>query len=149
MRFNHAKGRQVVSTATAATVGIVNEFVIDPQTRAVVALTLKKTDDADTLHWSDITAFGADAVTVSGTDKLIVAPPELVALSGKDHRILGKRVLTSTGDELGTVDDVEFEPDTGTITAIILADDQIAGVRLIGIGSYAVIVHAETAAGAT
>ena len=143
MRFTESTGRQVVSTSTAATVGKIDEFVIDPQTRSVVAVTLKKTDGGDTLQWSDIITFGADAVTVSGADKLTDSPPELAELSGKDHRVLGKRVLATTGDELGEVDDVEFDPETGTITALVLAGGQVAGIRLIGVGSYAVVVQAE------
>jgi sporulation protein YlmC with PRC-barrel domain len=142
-RFSEATGRQVVSTSTAVTLGKIDEFVIDPHARAVVAVTLKKTDEGDTLRWSDITAFGADAVTVAGAGRLTAAPPDLAHLSGKDHRIVGKRVLATTGDELGSVDDVEFDPDTGAITALVLAGGPVAGVRLIGVGSYAVVVSAE------
>lgn len=141
--LSEAVGRQVVSTSTAVTLGKIDEFVIDPHARAVVAVTLKKTDDGDTLRWSDITAFGADAVTVAGADQLTAAPPELAALSGKDHRILGKRVLATTGDELGSVDDVEFDPHTGAITALVLAGGRVEGVRLIAVGSYSVVVRAE------
>jgi uncharacterized protein YrrD len=143
MLFSEATGRQVVSTTTAATVGKVDDFVIDPHTHAVVALRLKKADAGATLRWSDITAFGADAVTVSGAEKLTDAPPELAALSGKDHRVLSKRVLATTGDELGAVQDVDFDPETGIISALVLAGGSVAGVRLIGVGSYAVVVQAE------
>ena len=64
-------------------------------------------------------------------------------MSEKHHRMLGKRVFSTGGDELGKVDDVEFDPDTGTITALFLAGGEVAGVRLIGVGSYAVVVQAE------
>jgi sporulation protein YlmC with PRC-barrel domain len=141
--FSAATGRQVVSTSTAVTLGKIDEFVIDPHARAIVAVTLKKTDGGDTLRWSDITAFGADAVTVAGADRLSASPPELAALSGKDHRILGKRVLATTGDELGSVDDVEFDPRTGAITALALTSGRVDGVHLIAVGSYAVVVRAD------
>jgi sporulation protein YlmC with PRC-barrel domain len=141
--FSEAAGRQVVSTSTAATLGKIDEFVLDPQARAVVAVTLKKSDSGDTLRWADITAFGADAVTVTGADKVTGTPAELAALSGKDHRILGKRVLATTGDELGTVQDVGFDPTTGIVTTLILDSREVEGVRLVGLGSYAVVVHAE------
>lgn len=142
-RFSEATGRQVVSTSTAATLGKVDEFLIDPVARSVVALRLKKTAGGDTLRWSDITAFGADAVTVLGADAIADRDPDLAELAGKDHRLLGKRVLSTAGDQLGTVEDVEFDPETGTITALLLTGAQIAGVRLLGVGSYAVVVHAD------
>ena len=65
MRFSEAVGRQVVSTSTAQTVGRVDEFVVDSRRRAVVALSLRRTEGGDTLLWTDIVAFGADAVTVA------------------------------------------------------------------------------------
>lgn len=146
MRFSAASGRQVVSTSTAATVGKVDEFVVDPRRRAVIAMLLKKTGSGEVLRWTDLTAFGEDAVTVPGADKIGDADPEITSLSGKDHRMLGKRVLSTLGDELGSVADVEFDPETGVITALVLGDGSIEGVRLVGVGSYAVVVQAEPSA---
>ena len=141
MRFSEAVGRQVVSTSTAQTVGRVDEFVVDSRRRAVVALSLRRTEGGDTLLWTDIVAFGADAVTVASADKSVEAAPAIVALSGKEHRLIGKRVLTAGGDDIGTVDDIEFDADTGTITSLLLAAGDVAGARLLGVGSYAVVVR--------
>ncbi len=141
MRFSEASGRQVVSTSTAATVGKVDDFVVDPRRRAVVALVLKKTESGDTLLWSSLTAFGTDAVTVTGAEQITAPPPEIQALSGKDHRILGKRVLTTSGDDIGKVNDIEFDPETGTITALVLTGGDMAGISLVGVGSYATVVR--------
>lgn len=143
MRFSDARGRKVVSTSTADTVGKIDELLVDPASRSVLALVLKKTDDGDTLRWSAITAFGEDAVTV-GSAEAITAPDEQVAaLTGKDHAVLGKRVLTTAGAELGKVDDVEFDHESGAIETLLLhGDDTVAGSRLVGVGSYAVVVRA-------
>jgi sporulation protein YlmC with PRC-barrel domain len=141
MRFSEATGRQVVSTSTAETVGRVDDFVVDPRRRAVVALSLKRTQGGDTLLWTDIAAFGADAVTVTSADKIVDAAPAIVALSGKEHRLVGKRVLTADGDDIGTVDDVEFDAGTGTITSLLLSSGDVEGARLVGVGSYAVVVR--------
>lgn len=143
MLFSDAKGRKVVSTATAETVGKVTEFIVDPAARSILAVHLKKTDSGDTLRWSDITGFGDGAVTVSGSDVITEAPADVAALSGKVHRVLGKRVLDSRGDELGEVTDVDFDHVDGSITAIVLATGRVAGSRLLGVGSYAVIVKTE------
>lgn len=141
MRFTEASGRQVVSTSTAETVGQISEFVVDPQSHSVVALVLKKSGKADTLLWTGITGFGDDAVTVPGAEAVTESNPAIAALAGKDRRLLGKRVLSSLGVDLGEVADVDFDPSTGAISTIVLASGDVAGQRLIGIGSYAVIVH--------
>ena len=142
MLFTDATGRQVVSTSTAETVGQIAEFVIDPQSHTAVAVTLKNADSGDTVLWTSITAFGADAVTVTGTAVIIDANDAVAALSGKDRRLLGKRVLNTIGEDLGPVTDVDFDPDNGAVTALVLATGDVPGDRLIGIGSYAAIVHA-------
>ena len=143
MRFSEAKGRQVVSTSTAATVGKVVGFVVDPEQSAVIALQLSKTESGDTLRWSDLTGFGADAVTVSGADKITDTDAELAALSNKAHRVLGKLTLTIAGDALGKISDVDFDPGSGTITAVVIDDIDVVSVKLVGVGSYAVVVEVE------
>lgn len=144
MRFSEAKGRKVVSASNAETVAKVDEFLIDPKTRAVLAIKLKKSSAGDTLLWTEITGFGADAVIVAGVESLKEAPARVDRLEGKDRRVLGKRVLSTGGDVLGEVKDVEFDAESGAVTALILADGDLAGARLVGIGSYAVVVKAET-----
>ncbi len=144
MLITEATGRKVVSTSTAETVGQISDFVIDPQSHTVVAVTLKRADRGDTVLWSDISAFGADAVTVTGAETITEANDAVAALSGNGRRLLGKRVLNTIGEDLGPVTDVDFDPRTGAVTAIVLANGDVAGDRLIGIGSYAAIVHAGT-----
>jgi sporulation protein YlmC with PRC-barrel domain len=142
MRFTEAHGHKVVSTSTAETVGRVEALLVDPASRRVVALELKKAKDGDTLLWSNITAFGADAVTVAGAELLTPATPSVAALSGKTHALLGKRVLSSSGDELGSVADVEFDAGSGEVTGLLVHERMLAGSTLVGVGSYAVVVDA-------
>lgn len=141
-RFSEAKGRKVVSTATAETVGAVHDWVVDPTSASVLAMMLKKSGRGDTLRWSDVTSFGADAVTVTDAEKITEAGDDVAALLGKDHRILGKRVLTTNGDELGDVSDVEFDADSGAIISLDLHGGGSVTTRLVGVGSYAVVVNA-------
>lgn len=139
--FSDANGRKVVSTSSAETVGKVDGFVVDPVTRSVIALEIKKSESGDVLLWQDIAGFGDDAVTVASADKVIDATPAVDALQGKDHEIKGKRVLTTSGLELGKVKDVDFDPQTGAITLLTLKGHEVPGSALTGVGSYAVIVQ--------
>jgi uncharacterized protein YrrD len=142
MLFSEANGRKVVATTTAATVGRVHGLVVDVRGPAVAALELKKTDSGDTLRWQDITAFGVDAVTVPGPERITDGGEDLGPLLDKANHVMGKRVLATSGDELGKVRDVDFDPESGYVLALLLENGFVEGKRLIGIGSYAVVVQA-------
>ena len=143
MRFSEADGHKIVSTSTAGTVGKVSGFVVDPATRSVRALEVRKADSGDVLLWSRVTRFGPDAVTVAGPDAITEADEDVTRMRGKDHQLVGKRVLSTEGDELGTVTDVVFDGDSGAVNLLELGEVEVAGVRLRGVGSYAVVVTAE------
>lgn len=142
MRFSDGIGLKVVSTSTAETVGKVHAFVVDPATRSVKALQLKKSGDGDTLSWGDITGFGTEAVMIADPGRIAPAEEDVRALTGKEHDVVGKRVLSSGGEELGRVEDVEFDPASGAVTALVLGAGEVEGSRLVGVGDYAVIVTA-------
>lgn len=143
MKFSETKGRQVVAMSSADTVGQVRGFLVDPATRSVVALRLKKTDKGEVLRWTALTAVGVDAITIADLTAITDLDGDLEALRGKRRRMLKKRVLSTAGVELGPVTDVEFDPETGRLTTIILKGAEgISADRLVGIGSYAVVVQA-------
>lgn len=145
MRFSESKGRKVVDSSKAETVGAVRGFFVDPVSRSVVAVRLKKkTERGNVLRWSDLAAFGVDAVTITGPDAVTETDEELEPYAGKRRRLLKKRVLASTGYELGHVADVDFDADTGKLISIVLAEGvEVPADRLVGVGSYAVVVRQE------
>lgn len=144
IRFGEARRRDVVTTTGAETVGRVDHFVVDPDTQRIAALRLDKVEGDDRyVSWSRISSFGQDVVTIE--DAAALRKPDGPREEGvrKEYAILGKLVLTDAGRELGEVTDVEFDQATGDITALITEQQQIAGDRLRGIGSYAVVVRRE------
>ena len=143
MLFTQVTGRKMVSTASAETVGQVAGLVVDPRSHHVVAVSVKKAAHGDTLLWNDITAFGTDAVTVPGPEVIREANDAVKELSGKAHDLLGKRVLNTLGEDLGTLSDVRFDPVSGALVTLLLPGRDVAGSLLIVIGSYAVIVHGD------
>ena len=144
MLLSELKDHPVMSLESANRIGRVAGAVIDPATRRVVALRLRKTSgDGDTLHWEDLTALGQDAVTVAGQRLVTSARGRAEALSGKEHELVGKRVLTSAGDEVGEVDDVDVDVESGSVTRLVTSEGDVDGARLVGCGSYAVVVRAE------
>lgn len=143
MRFSEAHGRKVVSTSTADTVGKVEQFVVDAPAGKVAGVTLKKTRaGGDLLPWGNIAAFGVDAVTVKDEAAVVIAEGRAKDLQDKRFAVLGKRVLTQAGVEVGVVKDVDFDPADGTVRALLTDREELGGDRLVDVGSYAVIVTA-------
>jgi sporulation protein YlmC with PRC-barrel domain len=143
IRFSDIDGNPVMNTASALTVGRVGALVVDPQARRVVALGVKKSKGpGDTLLWDGIKSIGPDAVTVDSDQRLAEPPKELEDRLALDVRLIGHRVLDDHGHELGRVRDVEFDPSNGSVVTLMLKDAYVDGDRLLGIGSYAVVVRA-------
>ena len=54
--------------------------------------------------------------------------------------LLQARVLTDAGEEIGPVQDVEFDPETGAVGNIVVPGGPISADRLRGLGGYALVV---------
>jgi uncharacterized protein YrrD len=149
MLFSQARKRNVVNTTTATRVARVDSFVVLPGPARVALLRLDKVqlDKASgagtLLAWEDLQGFGPDAVTVA-TDAVIRPARDALEQRAEDNdlEIMGKRVLTERGRGIGPITDVDFDPETGAVISLITKTETIAGQRLIGLGSYAVVVSA-------
>jgi sporulation protein YlmC with PRC-barrel domain len=143
MQWSQLKGRKVVSTATADRVGKVSGFLLDPATRSVVGLVLKKTETGSVVRWSDLVAVGSDAVTVADASVVVEPDEALEALAAKRGTVLKKLVLDVDGRAIGTVTDLDLDPETGVVRELVLDERTVSGERLLGVGSYAVVVRAD------
>ncbi|MFJ6539913.1 PRC-barrel domain-containing protein [Streptomyces sp. NPDC091385] len=137
--FSEAKGRGVVSLAAAETLATVTGCAIAPSPARIAALRVKTRARGTLVTWDRLQAFGSDAVTVRSAGD-IQTEDDARILADKHHDPLGKRVLTETGHDLGLVDDIEFDEATGHIRRIITPGQDISGDRLLGVGTYAVVV---------
>lgn len=137
-------GRPVVTSDTAEEVGATEGVVIDPQAQRVVAVHVTGHKGGEFVAWDAIDALGTDAVMVSSRAAVRPARDELEQRAARGSAsVLTKRLLDDQGDELGVVDDVEFDDHTGDVAHLHAADRQFDSDRLLGIGSYAVVVRAE------
>lgn len=141
--FKRADGRKVISRATAQDVGAVAHLLVDTERRAIAALIIGKGRKAEVVDWDHVTGFGPDAVMVAEEGAL--RPPaddrERRAANG-GLELVGKRALSDTGTELGTIDDVGFDPDTGALELFYIANREIPAHALLGSGSYAAVLSA-------
>ncbi|MEU6121569.1 hypothetical protein [Streptomyces sp. NPDC047123] len=138
MLLSQTVGRPVVSAADAAQVGTVAGLVVEPDGALITALRLDGVKDGgDVVAWRDVHAVGPDAVVVGTT-----GVARFASADGADRQnLLGKRLLTELGDEAGTLADVAFDPESGRIDTLHSSrGERIPGVRLLGVGAYAVVV---------
>jgi uncharacterized protein YrrD len=140
MRFSECLRHEVVDTSSAQTLGRVEGFVVRPAPARIVALRLGKTQtQADLLDWSQLAAFGPDAVTVISPDLLHAARGGAEQEQAERCHLIGKPALSEDGDGLGTVTDVEFDPATGAVLVIMTDRQNVPGDRLLGLGEYAAV----------
>ncbi len=142
--FRHVHSIPVMSKDSAERVGQVKHFVVDASTRRIESAQV----DGNKRHgvmvsWSDISAVGDDAVIIDSDAVLRDVANETEERAARGElALLDKRVLDDRGDELGIVADVVFDPVSGEIESINVGREIIEGERLLGVGSYAVVVEA-------
>jgi sporulation protein YlmC with PRC-barrel domain len=142
--FRRATGRKVISRASARALGAVDDLLVDAEQRRIAAVIVGRGRKAQLVDWSKLSGFGPDAVMVS--DEGALRPPfddrERAAADGK-LGLVGKRTLTERGNEVGTLDDITFDPETGILEILRIGDREIPAGSLLGGGPYAVVLDAD------
>jgi uncharacterized protein YrrD len=145
MKFADVVRRQVIDLETAVVMGVVDDAIVQVVTDGaarILGFTLRKTHGKnDWLDWADITAIGADAITVESVRALTEQPEDNGRLLLGDD-VVGGRVLGDDGQSMSTISQIEFDPASGDITQVILANTDVhAGTDLRGVGRYATILR--------
>jgi uncharacterized protein YrrD len=141
-RFTTAVGRRVVSRTSAEELGDLAHIIIDVEDARVACLVVGKGRKAQLVSWEQVSGFGPDAVMVADDDALHSPRDdgERAAADGK-LELVGKRALSDMGNDLGTLDDIVFDPATGALEAVVLGSREEPATSLLGAGSFAVIVR--------
>ncbi len=125
MRAGEVKNEQVVSVAGAEKLGTVDDIYIDPAGQTVVGLRVKRggmLSKAEAVLIHDVQSIGLDAVTLPDASRLNAENKfpqfEHSMLAGN---IIGSRMLTEHGHEVGTISDLDIDFEAGTITSYFLS----------------------------
>jgi uncharacterized protein YrrD len=140
--FRNSIGRKIVSRTSARELGAVSHLLVDDQQRQVASIVIGRGKKAQFIDWAQVTGFGPDAVMV--TDESSLRSPaddrERAASEGK-LELVGKRTLSELGNELGQVDDVTFDADSGALEHLVIGDRRLPAGSLLGSGSYAAVLE--------
>ncbi|MGV9497973.1 PRC-barrel domain-containing protein [Streptomyces sp. NPDC003642] len=136
MLFSEARGLPVLTLDDAEELGTVKALTVDAVSGVVTHVRVRGPHRRETvLPWGALHALGPDAVLVRSAAAPAEVPPH--------HELPGLRILAETGDQLGTVQDVAFEPGTGRLEAVLTAHGDLPADRLLGLGGYALVVRAD------
>jgi sporulation protein YlmC with PRC-barrel domain len=142
IRLSQLIGQPIVARADGQRVGSIQRLLLDPGRGAISAALLEApVGGALVLDWSKVVAVSQDAVLVEAVTATRHAEgdAELRLVSGQ-LELVGKRVLTAAGDELGELEDVEFDEHSGRVVRLHVPDQVLAPVRLVALGPDALII---------
>jgi uncharacterized protein YrrD len=113
-------GQSVVSFDEGRKIESVKDLLIGEANDTIVALLV---DEGGVMSSSRVVpigavqSFGRDAVVIKSAQFVTSASsdPEVKAIMNRKEQLLGKRVLTDTGDLMGSISDMYFEERTGRI----------------------------------
>lgn len=144
MLLSQVLGHPVISADDARPAGEVAGLGIDPRTRRITELYLRDArSGGDSVPWTRVRGMGPDAVIIDTTAAATEAAPG--GAHPRTHKkLLGKRVLTEYGEDIGTLTEVTFDPETGSVGDLHIGREQVPGSRLVGLGSYALVIGAGT-----
>lgn len=144
----------VVDLQGGTRVGRVGQLVISPDDGGLLGIVVRSGglfDARDRIVANDaIRAIGPDAVTISSADAALAeeeaAESIRTALRG-DRQLLGTRVMTQGGRDVGKVDDLAIDEERRRVAALIVGKGALAGgdaipaERLISLGPDVAIIR--------
>jgi uncharacterized protein YrrD len=131
-RVSELVGKPIVSAASGERVGRVSDILLDRGSCRTVGLVLAGglMSSEHVLPYGDIQVVGKDAI-VARTGDGLMGPKEWRAQGLETERsssLRNKRVLTSTGRQLGAVNDIYFDEATGVVEALEISGPKMGGL---------------------
>ena len=113
-------GQSVVSYSDGRKLDSVKDVLLGETNTSIVALLVDEgglLSSSRVVPMEEVHSFGRDAVVITGSEAVVSASadPEVKAIINRNDKLLGKRVMTNTGDLLGTISDMYFQERTGQI----------------------------------
>jgi uncharacterized protein YrrD len=113
-------GQPVLSFADGRRLDTVKDLVLSGNDDSVLALLVDEgglLSSSRVVPFEAIRSFGRDAVVIEDAQSIVSASnsKEINRILNRDEKLLGKKVVTDTGDGLGSISDMYFDDHTGRI----------------------------------
>ena len=138
-KYSEVIGLPVICAGNGKSLGTVKDIIFCPGTREVKALLLERKGlqvNNRVILIKDVSSFGKDAIMVENCSCAVeMKKAGRNGALGAKGQVRGLKVYTKTGDNLGTVEDVLFDYNTGLIEGLEISDglmqDLIQGRKVI------------------
>ena len=125
VQADELKGRAVVVLSNAEKVGQVDDVLFDAPFRQVLGFRVKKgglLGKTEALPRESVTSIGADALTVA-SQELINDETRFAQLAGAAtlSKVTGTKVVTESGQLLGTISHLEIDDEAHSVMAYVLS----------------------------
>lgn len=124
MWMQEFKDKPVIGIAEGAKVGSVHDLLLDSSGLQVAGFLVGGGGllggKRQAVTYDAVRGIGPDAVMVEGRDAVREIGDEGPLGEAQRQGDLHQEVMTESGVHLGTVDDLEFDPKTGAVTALLL-----------------------------
>ncbi len=123
----------IISLKEGQQIGYVRNLVINPKTKAVAAFVVDPKGffkEQRIIPFNRVVSIGQSAITVSTENQVEKATnlPDILDLLKEKAAIVGLKVLTENGKNLGFIDAFYINPATGSISSLDLSGGKIEGV---------------------
>lgn len=149
-------GKKVLSRLDGQRIDSVRDIVISKDHARIVALILDEGglfSPATAVGFENVVSFGKDAVVITDSKQVVRVDhfPAVKEIMDDRDSLVGKKVFTESGDQMGKIEDVYFDESTGNLTALEISGKLVATARnssaqltmsdLVSIGPDAVIIN--------
>ena len=121
-----AAGLLVITRDTGKRMGKVEDLVLDRQGSRVLGILVDEAGwfkEAKVVPWPSFRVIGLDAVIIDDETNVKKASevPEMSEVLEGGNVLIGSRVATTEGRELGTIEEFYFDPQTGAVKGFELS----------------------------
>lgn len=128
MKASELDRRPVVSLNEGVKVGEVSDLMLDATHVKVRALVLGGHDGNSVVPFAAVRHIGTDAVTIDDS-RIIQAPADNSEITERVISTLtGLSVMNQEGVTVGNVDDLEFDEESGQVTALLIHRGGLVGI---------------------
>ncbi len=159
MKLSDVRNQPVVSVADAEKLGTVEDIVLDPSSGKVLGLRVRRAGlftKGEAVLLDDVLSIGLDAVTLQDASRMNDEKKfREFDDSTTGSKVIGARMMTEHGHEVGTVSDLDVDFEHGVVTQYLLSgsfldkfrkdEHSVPASAVLKIGDSMVVVNNDVA----